>query len=315
MNDWRVDLLKVLGAKPTKANLRFLSNWQRWEGGHTKNDARYNWLNTTKDAPGAVASINSVGVKRFDTYQHGIQATAATLANGHYDDIVRGLISGNPYAHDLSRGLQTWVAGPRGSNPGYVTKVMGGASGGAPAPVRPRTPRAVQPPREAPGLDMELMEIVWDDDPEFLASLRALNTQPTYPSYAPPPKPSRVAHAPHDPGLPVERAGKLLILPTKWEATHPTSGLEKAGFTSAIDIMGAPGTPVGAPEEGVVVYFHPDGAQGGGSMLLRTSSGREYWIGHIANGVRAGTRVKRGQRIATISADHPRPHVHLDRKG
>lgn len=312
MADWRVDLLKIIGAKPTKANLKFLSTWQRWEGGHTNNDARYNWLNTTKDAPGAVGEINSVGVKRFNSYRHGIQATAATLANGHYDDIVRGLMSGDPYAHDLSRGLQTWVAGPNGSNPGYVAKVMGGKVS-APAPPRrqlgPRPPRA--PKVEEPGLDMDLMEIVWDDfeDLEFLETLRVLNEQPVYPTYAPPPKPAKVK------GHETVRTGDMLVLPTKWESTHPTSGLEDKGFTSAIDIMGAPGTIVGAPEDSVVVYWHPTGAQGGGSMLLRTPSGREYWLGHIANGVKAGTRVRRGQRIATISADHPRPHVHLDRKG
>ena len=326
MSDWRVDLLKIIGAKPTKANMKFLSTWQRWEGGHTNNDARYNWLNTTKDAPGAVAEINSVGVKRFDSYRHGIQATAATLANGHYDDIVKGLLAGDPYAHDLSRGLQTWVAGPNGSNPGYVAKVMGQPL----APTKPpRASRSATRPtklsrqpqfgaQSEPGLDMDLMSIVWEDDPEFLATLQQLNYRPVSPAYAPPLAPAKVKAAkgkdPSGPQHGTTRSAGFLGLPTHWDATHVTDGL---GWNthSAIDIMSDPGVAVGAPEDAVVVYWKPTGAQGGGSMLLRTKSGREYWIGHIANGVQAGTRVRRGQRIADVSADHDAPHVHLDRRG
>ena len=65
--DWRVDVLQGLGAPTTAANLAFLSSWQRWEGGATNNDASFNYLNTTLNALGAVRSINSVGVKAFDT--------------------------------------------------------------------------------------------------------------------------------------------------------------------------------------------------------------------------------------------------------
>ena len=115
-------------------------------------------------------------------------------------------------------------------------------------------------------------------------------------------------------GQPTSFKGKTMVLPTEWKSTHPTSGLEKEGFRSAIDIMGAAGTPVGAPEAGTIVRWDPKGAQGGGSMWFQSNSGRMYWLGHIADGLKPGTRVKRGQVIATISADHPRPHVHLDRR-
>lgn len=104
---------------------------------------------------------------------------------------------------------------------------------------------------------------------------------------------------------------KGVQVPISFTGTHVSDGLGW-GTNTAQDIMGDPGTPVLAPESGRVVYFHPTGAQGGGSMLIRTDSGKEYWLGHIANGVKAGTRVRRGQRVAVISADHPRPHVHVD---
>lgn len=100
-------------------------------------------------------------------------------------------------------------------------------------------------------------------------------------------------------------------LPTRWMGTHVTDGL-KWGSKTAEDIMAKAGTAVLAPEDSEVVYFHPTGAQGGGSMLLRTASGREYWLGHIDQGLAAGSRVRRGQQLAIVSADHAHPHVHID---
>ena len=120
------------------------------------------------------------------------------------------------------------------------------------------------------------------------------------------------AAGPTPKGEPTEMHGKMTVLPTAWKRTHNTDGLADQGFTHAQDIMRDAGTPVGAPEAGTVLYFHPDGAQGGGSMMIRAASGRVYWLGHIANGVPAGTKVKRGQLIAQVSSDHAAPHIHID---
>ena len=108
---------------------------------------------------------------------------------------------------------------------------------------------------------------------------------------------------------PKGKAGYML-LPTKWKTTHPTSGLADEGFTHAEDIMGAPGTRVGAPVGGTVMRH--GSAQGGQSLWFKGDDGRTYWIGHIESDIPEGTRVERGGVLATISADHPRPHVHLD---
>lgn len=127
MADWRVDVLQGLGAPATAANLAFLSSWQRWEGGATNNDASFNYLNTTLNAPGATRSINSVGVKAFDTYAHGIGATVQTLQNGRYDGLVQGLRSGNPSGAGVQQGLSTWLSGSPNSAAGarYAARVMG----------------------------------------------------------------------------------------------------------------------------------------------------------------------------------------------
>lgn len=120
-----------------------------------------------------------------------------------------------------------------------------------------------------------------------------------------------VAPPDHSFDEPPKLSGKTLYPGTSWKGTHVTSGLGW-GTRTAADMMAAPGTIVEAPESGVVEYFHPTGAQGGGSMLFRGDSGREYWLGHIANGLPAGTRVRKRKRVALVSADHAAPHLHID---
>ncbi|GIV03988.1 MAG: hypothetical protein KatS3mg015_2818 [Fimbriimonadales bacterium] len=299
MRDWRVAVLKAIGAPVTKANLRFLANWHRYEGGHTKNNARWNWLNTTQDAPGAIGSINSVGVKAFDSFESGVLATAATLMNGRYDDIVQALISGNPYKRDVSRGLQIWVSGRPDGNPEYARRIMGGGapSGGggtrsAPKPRRPSssTPYGHSSPAPSKNDIPPLMKLAFEDDPVFLDLLRSiLHRRTTTPM----------------------NVGPGIMVPKSWKGTHVTSGLGW-GTKTAIDIMGKPGTPVRLPWGGTVVYFHPTGAQGGGSMLVRLEDGRKIWLGHIAQGLQPGQRFRAGQAVAVISPDHKAPHVHAD---
>ena len=106
-------------------------------------------------------------------------------------------------------------------------------------------------------------------------------------------------------------SGKEFVVPDTFEGTHVTDNLDW-GSKSARDFVMPAGTPVALPEDVEVLYWHPTGAQGGGSMLVRTKSGREGWLGHIDNGLPAGTHVRAGTRIANISSDHPTPHLHMD---
>ena len=176
MTDWRKALLGSLGFKATPQNLQFLSTWQRWEGGHTNNSARFNWLNTTH---GEGPKINSVGVRSFGSFQAGIQNTAETLLNGRYGDILDGLASGDPYSSNIDRGLQVWVSGRPDGNPGYAAKVLGRA---APPPKPARARATVQtkklqfggPTGKNPQWD-RAMAMIFADDPEMVEIMQGMD--------------------------------------------------------------------------------------------------------------------------------------------
>jgi hypothetical protein len=109
-----------------------------------------------------------------------------------------------------------------------------------------------------------------------------------------------------------DQTGSIFVLPTTWNGTHVTDGLGW-GTKTAEDIMLKAGTALGAPMAGTVEYYHPSGAQGGGSELFNPDQPgmHDFWIGHLDAG-RVG-HVKRGGYIARVSSRHSRPHVHIDR--
>ena len=125
--DWRLDVLTALGAPASPANLRFLETWQRFEGGHTANNASFNWLNSTSGTQ--YPKINSVGVRAYPDWPTGVNYTVSTIRNGRYPSVVKGLVSGNPYNPGLRAGilgdLSTWVSGSRTGNLSYAAKVLG----------------------------------------------------------------------------------------------------------------------------------------------------------------------------------------------
>jgi hypothetical protein len=87
-NGFAKGLLAKIGAPDTPQNLKFLDAWQKAEGGSADNP-----FNTTQDAPGA-STFNSAGVKRYPSVQEGLNATAQTLLNGKYGNIVSSLRQG-----------------------------------------------------------------------------------------------------------------------------------------------------------------------------------------------------------------------------
>lgn len=96
-----------------------------------------------------------------------------------------------------------------------------------------------------------------------------------------------------------------------WKATHVTDGLDwNNGQKTAADIMGAAGTPVGAPEDGVVARW--GSAQGGEALYFKGKSGKMYWLGHVDKRSKVGTKALRDSILARISPDNANPHLHID---
>lgn len=105
-----------------------------------------------------------------------------------------------------------------------------------------------------------------------------------------------------------------IVTSKSWGGTHVTDNLDwNNGQKTAVDIMGKPGTPVGAPEDGVIIRH--GSAQGGSSLYFKGASGKTYWLGHIDGMLPVGTRVRANQPIAAISSDHAAPHLHIDVTG
>ena len=131
--EWASSLLSALGAPASDANVAALMTWSRFEGGHWKNSAAFNPLNTTLDRPGA-SSMNAVGVKRYGSWEQGIDATVSTLLGNRskergYSAIVDALRSDAGTSAVLSAVNQSaWVHG-EGKASNYNFPRGGGTSG------------------------------------------------------------------------------------------------------------------------------------------------------------------------------------------
>ena len=83
--EWAKAMLKALGAPIKEDSIDALKTWARFEGGHFRNTATYNPLNTTYSMSGA-KSMNKIGVKSYASWEDGMKATAATLTGNRADE-------------------------------------------------------------------------------------------------------------------------------------------------------------------------------------------------------------------------------------
>jgi cell wall-associated NlpC family hydrolase len=109
-------LLAAIGAPDTPQTRQFLSAWQRAEGG----TATYNPFNTTQSWTGAT-DYNGVHVRNYRDLASGIAATAKTLKNGYYGQLLNDLRSGRASARQLATDVAN---SPWGTGSG-VLRVLG----------------------------------------------------------------------------------------------------------------------------------------------------------------------------------------------
>lgn len=103
-------LLTYLGDPQTPASLSTLVTWAEREGGMWHNNAMYNPWNTTMREPGSTA-INSIGVQSYGSWNQGLAATAETLRNGNYPQILADLASGKGLSRIDDPNLDKWGTG------------------------------------------------------------------------------------------------------------------------------------------------------------------------------------------------------------
>lgn len=148
-NDFAVKLIQGLGATPTKGSIDAIVTWMKFEGGHWRNTADYNPLNTTLDKPGS-NPMNSVGVEAYTSWDQGLEATIETLTGNKakqrgYTAIVNALKTGD--REDILKAINnsSWRTGKAGGAGAYkgmmgstagsygdtTTRTKGGYSGGS----------------------------------------------------------------------------------------------------------------------------------------------------------------------------------------
>jgi murein DD-endopeptidase MepM/ murein hydrolase activator NlpD len=93
-----------------------------------------------------------------------------------------------------------------------------------------------------------------------------------------------------------------------WSYFRPEQG-EGGTYHYALDLGGAAGTPVRAPEDGVVDTTAsgtspPFTGYDPGVVLLRGRSGYYHLLGHTIPMVQAGQVVREGQQVGTIGVNH-----------
>jgi hypothetical protein len=134
-SDWRVQLLKDIGAPTSATNLAALQAWALSESGYDStygsylaSPQAYNPLAIT-DGYGVptVGTVNSVGVLKFGSTQAGADATARFLQHG-YSSVIQALRNSDPVGLYQAVNASGWCKGCQGGI--YPTGLHSMISGG-----------------------------------------------------------------------------------------------------------------------------------------------------------------------------------------
>ncbi len=145
---WEQKVLTLIGAQSSAANIAFLDTWHQYE----LNSGTFNFLSTKQPEPGGSPITSGVsagtGVYTYPSLDVGVAATAQTLQNGNYPDLLAALKSGNPTATPgVLANLKTWGSGtfasflsgggtPQGNDPNALYDPVTGQKVGQPTPSR-----------------------------------------------------------------------------------------------------------------------------------------------------------------------------------
>lgn len=181
ISEWAVEYLTFLAVPITADKVQALCAWHAKEGG----SAQWNPLNTTEPAEGAT-DYNTVGVKNYPSMAAGIEATAATLCNGHYPNLLH-LFEGQPAAMSIASclpDLNIWGTGTftaevesiqQGDPHGYTSaEVAGSAAGGDAGPAAPGAPAGPAPAPPPPMVSVQLPQLQQGHSGQAVRSLQVL---------------------------------------------------------------------------------------------------------------------------------------------
>lgn len=132
---WAAALLAMMGIDQTPANMQGIVGWEKAEGGHWANQAKYNPLNTTQKMPGASYGLAQGNIGIYTSWAQGLEATKKTLNNGMYGVIIAALKHGP--IQDIATAISKTPWNPGGYNnllaamqasPGGLQNVDGGVT-------------------------------------------------------------------------------------------------------------------------------------------------------------------------------------------
>lgn len=98
---WCATFLSMININETNSNMQIVYAWTQAEGGAGpqwggSNTANYNPINTTQGMPGSTPIAgNTAGVQSYTSWAEGLVATAKTITNGDYGDLLAALKSGD----------------------------------------------------------------------------------------------------------------------------------------------------------------------------------------------------------------------------
>lgn len=312
-------VLQGIGAPVNQHTLGSMVGWFNAEGGHWNNTAHYNPLNTTLNTPGA-QSINSAGVRSYQNWGQGINATIQTLKQPNMSGIVQAFRSSDP------QGIIHAIAGsPWGTSGSLVAQTIGQALGQRYTPGNANIARAMSAagvnPLTLPGgsytiqgktttnVDRALADAMFAEaDAPVSSSGRVAVQNPLADALAliqgggyTSTSPSKTVQLPGTviAGIAASRgAGGKDVNPLQ----HFTLGRTDMG----VDANAAPGTPVLAPNDAQVVGIMPNWYQGQPYVALRLTAGPNkgkimYVAEQITKLPRVGQVIRRGQPIVTYA--------------